>query len=97
MQVVKALALGASAVLLGKPVFFSLAIGGEDGLRRMFDILDQELRSAMALCGCATLAAVRNAPDLACVRLGPGGGGGGGYDGGGGGAHVGGTIVRSAL
>ena len=93
MQVVKALALGASAVLLGKPVVFSLAIGGEDGLRRMFDILDQELRSAMALCGCATLAAVRNAPDLACVRLGPGGG----YDGGGGGAHVGGTIVRSAL
>ena len=67
-DVVKALALGAAAVLVGKPLFFSLAVGGEDGVHRMFDIMEKELRSAMALCGCPTLAAVRNTPDLACVR-----------------------------
>lgn len=35
---VKALALGASAVLLGKPVFFSLAVGGQHGLERMLQV-----------------------------------------------------------
>ena len=55
-DVVKALALGATAVGVGKPLFFSLAIGGERGVDKLFDILAEELRVAMALTGCASLA-----------------------------------------
>lgn len=43
---------GATAVLLGRPVFFSLAVGGEDGVVRMLSIIREELEAAMALCGC---------------------------------------------
>ena len=52
-DVLKALALGATAVGVGKPVFFSLAAGGEAGVARCLDILRTELEAAMALCGCA--------------------------------------------
>ncbi|CAM9742426.1 unnamed protein product, partial [Hapterophycus canaliculatus] len=51
-DVLKALALGATAVLLGRPVFFSLAVGGEDGVTRMLSIIRDELEAAMAICGC---------------------------------------------
>ncbi|CAM9541877.1 unnamed protein product [Pylaiella littoralis] len=54
-DVVKALALGATAVLLGRPVFFSLAVGGQDGVRKMLGTIRDELEAAMALCGCKTL------------------------------------------
>ena len=47
---------GATAVGVGKPLFFSLAIGGERGVDKLFDILAEELRVAMALTGCASLA-----------------------------------------
>lgn len=46
------LGAGATAVLLGRPVFFSLAVGGEDGVLRMLSIIREELEAAMALCGC---------------------------------------------
>ena len=67
-DVLKALALGAAAVLIGKPLFFSLGVGGEDGLRRMFAILESELRAAMKLCGCSSIADIRNTPDLVCIH-----------------------------
>jgi len=51
-DVLKALALGATAVGVGKPVFFSLAVGGEDMVLRMLQQLQIELETAMALCGC---------------------------------------------
>ncbi|CAM9181470.1 unnamed protein product [Discosporangium mesarthrocarpum] len=54
-DVVKALALGATAVLLGRPVLFSLAVGGEGGVRCMLGIIKEEFEAAMALCGCKTL------------------------------------------
>ncbi|CAM9336962.1 unnamed protein product [Choristocarpus tenellus] len=54
-DVLKALALGATAVLLGRPVFFSLAIAGQEGVRFMLELLKGELEAAMALCGCQTL------------------------------------------
>jgi (S)-2-hydroxy-acid oxidase len=54
-DILKALALGASAVGIGKPVFFALAVGGEQGVRDMLTILQRELESAMALCGCASI------------------------------------------
>ncbi|CAM9699743.1 unnamed protein product [Scytosiphon promiscuus] len=54
-DVLKALALGATAVLLGRPVFFSLAVGGKDGVARMLGIIRDELEAAMAICGCKGL------------------------------------------
>ena len=45
-------ATGATAVLLGRPMFFSLAVGGQDGVARMLSIIKDELEAAMALCGC---------------------------------------------
>jgi isopentenyl diphosphate isomerase/L-lactate dehydrogenase-like FMN-dependent dehydrogenase len=48
-----ALALGADAVLVGRPVLWGLAVGGEAGARRVLDLLRDELELALALCGCA--------------------------------------------
>lgn len=50
-DVVKALALGASAVLLGQPVLHALAVGGMPGVAHMLTILQTELEVAMALLG----------------------------------------------
>ena len=55
-DVVRALALGATAVFIGRPVFWGLALGGEDGLRRLFEIMHDELTICMQLCGCPTIA-----------------------------------------
>jgi 4-hydroxymandelate oxidase len=61
-DVVKALALGARAVLVGRPILWGLAVGGEDGAFEVLDTLRRELDEAMALCGCPTIESVR--PDL---------------------------------
>ncbi len=58
----KALAVGARAVLLGRPVLWGLAVGGEDGVRRVLSLLGAELDIAMAIAGCATVADIT--PDL---------------------------------
>jgi (S)-3,5-dihydroxyphenylglycine transaminase len=50
-DVLVALARGADAVLLGRPVLHGLAAGGRDGVRRVLDIVRAELLDAMALCG----------------------------------------------
>lgn len=50
-DVVKALALGARAVLVGRPYVYGLAVGGEDGVRRVLDILGEELQRTMTLMG----------------------------------------------
>ncbi|MBO0938474.1 alpha-hydroxy-acid oxidizing protein [Fibrella sp. HMF5335] len=55
-DVLKAIALGASAVLVGKPICFGLAYGGAAGVTKVLDILRDELELAMALTGRATLA-----------------------------------------
>lgn len=57
-DVLKALALGARAVLLGRPVLWGLAAGGERGVVEALRLLRDDLDRAMALCGCATLADV---------------------------------------
>ena len=54
-DVLKALALGAKAVFVGRPVLWGLALGGADGVRAVLDELRTELDTAMALAGCATL------------------------------------------
>ncbi len=55
-DVLKALALGARAVLVGRPVLWGLALDGEAGVARVLTTLRDELDIAMALCGCATVA-----------------------------------------
>ena len=54
-DVLKALALGANAVLVGRPILWGLALGGADGVRAVLDELHTELDTAMALAGRANL------------------------------------------
>ena len=50
-DVMKALALGARAVFIGRPVLWGLACRGEEGVERVLEILRDEFRSAMMLSG----------------------------------------------
>jgi 4-hydroxymandelate oxidase len=50
-DVVKALALGARAVGIGRPVLYGLALDGEAGVRGVLQLLREELTLALALCG----------------------------------------------
>lgn len=61
-DVLKALASGAKAVLVGRPLLWGLAMGGEAGVRKALEMLGKEFDLAMALCGCATLDEIT--PDL---------------------------------
>ncbi len=54
-DVVKALALGARAGLLGRPVLWGLSVDGQAGIRRVLELLRAELDSALALCGCSSV------------------------------------------
>ena len=54
-DILKALALGAKAVLLGRPILWGLAIAGSQGVQHVIELLRDELDLAMALTGCATL------------------------------------------
>jgi 4-hydroxymandelate oxidase len=67
-DVLKALALGARGVLVGRPVLWGLAVGGAAGVERVLSGLAGELRLAMALCGAVEPAQLT--PDLIA---GPGG------------------------
>jgi isopentenyl diphosphate isomerase/L-lactate dehydrogenase-like FMN-dependent dehydrogenase len=51
-DVTVALALGAKAVLVGRPAVWGLAAGGEEGAREVLEILRSELELALCLCGC---------------------------------------------
>jgi isopentenyl diphosphate isomerase/L-lactate dehydrogenase-like FMN-dependent dehydrogenase len=48
----KALALGAHAVLVGRPVLYGLAVDGEAGVRRVLELLRAETEHGLALLGC---------------------------------------------
>jgi 4-hydroxymandelate oxidase len=52
-DVLKALALGAKAVLIGRPYAWALAADGEAGVRKVLDLLGEELANAMVATGCA--------------------------------------------
>ena len=54
-DIVKALALGARAVMVGRPVIWGLAVDGVDGVAHVIDWLRVELARAMALCGAASV------------------------------------------
>lgn len=57
-DVLKAVALGARAVLIGRPYLWGLAVGGEAGVRHVLELLREELALAMALSGRASLASL---------------------------------------
>jgi 4-hydroxymandelate oxidase len=58
VDVVKALALGASAVMIGRPYLWGLAAAGAEGVTRVVQLLVTELEMAMAQCGAASLAEI---------------------------------------
>ena len=55
VDVFRALALGADAVLIGRPVLTSIYGGGEEGFKVYMDKIVGELKSTMTMCGAATL------------------------------------------
>src|SRR5690606_28488396 len=62
-DVFKAIALGAAAVLVGRPIVHGLAAAGAPGVAHVLHLLRAELEMAMALTGCRTLA------DIDATRL----------------------------
>ena len=57
-DVLRALALGARAVLIGRPLFWGLAVDGEAGVRMVLELLRQELDRAMGFCGVTDIESV---------------------------------------
>ncbi len=57
-DVLKALALGARAVLVGRPLLWGLAHSGQDGVSLALSMLREELDESMALCGAPTIDAI---------------------------------------
>jgi 4-hydroxymandelate oxidase len=57
-DVLKAMAYGARAVLVGRPVLWGLAVGGEAGVKYVLEMLRNEFDLAMALAGCPSLSTV---------------------------------------
>ena len=54
-DVLKALCLGASGVLIGRPYLYALAVGGAEGVRTMLAMLRSEIEVSMTLLGVKTL------------------------------------------
>ena len=63
-DVLKAIAYGARAVLIGRPILWGLAVGGEAGVKSVLEMLRAEFDLAMALSGCPNLTAITR--DLVC-------------------------------
>lgn len=61
-DVLKALALGAAAVAVGRPVVWGLAVAGEQGACDVLGLLRAEVEEALALCGAASVRDLR--PDM---------------------------------
>ncbi|MGD2140549.1 MAG: alpha-hydroxy-acid oxidizing protein, partial [Burkholderiales bacterium] len=58
VDVIKAIALGATACMIGRAWLYGLAAGGESGVDRALGILRDEIDMALALSGCASLSEV---------------------------------------
>jgi 4-hydroxymandelate oxidase len=57
-DVLKALALGANAVMIGRPYLYALGVAGEDGVAAVVNILRKEFEMAMALTGRPSIASI---------------------------------------
>jgi 4-hydroxymandelate oxidase len=57
-DILKALAVGANAVLVGRPILWGLAVNGEAGVRHVLELLQDELDLAMALSGCPDMTSI---------------------------------------
>ncbi|OJW54551.1 MAG: hypothetical protein BGO67_10080 [Alphaproteobacteria bacterium 41-28] len=55
VDILKAIALGAKAVMVGRPILWGLTAGGEEGVKKVLGILRAELDMAMALCGFSSI------------------------------------------
>ena len=64
VDILKARALGAQAVLTGRATLFGVIAGGEAGARRALEILSSELERSMKLCGARSVAEI--GPELVC-------------------------------
>jgi isopentenyl diphosphate isomerase/L-lactate dehydrogenase-like FMN-dependent dehydrogenase len=71
-DVLKALAFGADAVLLGRPLLWALAIAGASGVSEAIERIGTELRVAMQLAGCPTIASLRQNAGTIFARPGAG-------------------------
>jgi 4-hydroxymandelate oxidase len=60
-DVLKALALGARAVLSGRPILWGLAVGGEEGVAQVLELLRIEIETGLKLLGCPRPDAVTRA------------------------------------
>jgi 4-hydroxymandelate oxidase len=58
IDVLKAIAMGADLVAVGRPILWGLAAGGSSGVHHVLELLRSELSLAMGLAGCRTLADV---------------------------------------
>jgi 4-hydroxymandelate oxidase len=60
-DIVKAIALGAKGVGVGRPIIWGLAVNGEQGATRILSILRKDFELAMRLCGCTTIDEIQKA------------------------------------
>ncbi len=54
-DVIKAIALGAKSVMVGRPILWGLTVDGSDGISHVLALLHEEIDTAMALCGCPSV------------------------------------------
>ena len=59
-DVLKALALGADVVMIGRPVLYGLACDGQNGIEKVLSILNDELKEAMLHTGCMNISDAKN-------------------------------------
>uniref|UniRef100_A0A7S1TAI5 FMN hydroxy acid dehydrogenase domain-containing protein n=1 Tax=Compsopogon caeruleus TaxID=31354 RepID=A0A7S1TAI5_9RHOD len=58
-DILKAVALGATAALVGRPVVWGLSVGGQKGIEHVLEMLRNEFELAMSLCGCVSVADIK--------------------------------------
>ena len=71
-DVLKALAMGARAVAIGRPLYWGLAVDGADGVHGVLEILRVELERALAYCGATSVRDLK--PGLVSIPQGWGAG-----------------------
>jgi (S)-2-hydroxy-acid oxidase len=63
-DILKAIALGARGVFVGRPIVYGIAVNGQEGVQNVIEILRKEFDQAVALSGCSSLKDVRETKNL---------------------------------